>query len=357
MSRVLVTGGAGWFGHHLALSLVATGWAVRVLDIASRPEWADGLDVDYVQGDVCDPERVRGALRGVSAVVHSAFAPPGATIEQLRRVNVGGTRALMDAALRTEEMRVVLISSTIVDRDLKPHPLLAEGPATRLWRYARTRAEAESEAASFTEAGLPVAVVRPKTFLGPGGVGPFALVFDLIKGGRTVPMLGPGRNRYQLVDVRDLAAGVALLAKSEVVGRFGFGAADMSTVAAEMKALLDHAGTGARILPVPGPVGRAGLRAVALAGLPTLSEWHYCLATGEDSVIDIRRATAELGWLPERSNIDALVDAFDWYASEAEGATPPRGRPVPASHRALGRLAAAVPAGRASRQPRRPRPR
>jgi dTDP-D-glucose 4,6-dehydratase len=62
-------------------------------------------------------------------------------------------------------------------------------------------------------------------------------------------------------------------------------------------------------------------------------------ARGEDSVVDISRAERELGWRPERSNAQALVEAYDWYIkSMMTTGTAKRVHPVPLTHRVLERL-------------------
>lgn len=188
--------------------------------------------------------------------------------------------------------------------------------------------------------GLEVAIVRPKTFVGPGRVGGFALVFDLVTRGDAVPLLGAGRARYQLVDVRDLAQGVAALALHGAQGIVAFGAARFGSVLEDLGQLIDHAGTASELRPLPGAVGRRVLRAIELAGLPPLAEWHHCVAADRDSIVDIERARVELAWEPRRSNVDALADAFDWYTAKLmAGAGEVTTHPVPVAHRALRRIA------------------
>jgi UDP-glucose 4-epimerase len=72
--RILVTGGAGFIGANLVRRLLADGWAVRVLDllVTGRKEYLDGLDVEFVAGDIRIPEVVADALTGVDAVAHLA---------------------------------------------------------------------------------------------------------------------------------------------------------------------------------------------------------------------------------------------------------------------------------------------
>lgn len=333
--RVLITGGAGFLGSHLADGFRRKGVRVRLFDWAEDPGWVRALGLEYIRGDIRDPEAVKGALEGVQTVVHAAFASPRESREVIRSVNVEGTRNLCARALALGIRRLILISSTIVHKPRRVHPLFRNSPLTRLDLYRSSRVEAEGIVVEAGRRGLSVAIVRPKTFIGPGGVGAFAIIFELIRLGRAVPVLGDGRNRYQLLDVRDMAEGIHLLEESNAEGMFFFGARDFRTIRDDLQALLDHAGTGAWLRFIPGWIGRMALRGMELSNLVPLSEWHSMSARGEDSIVDISRAERELGWQPERSNAEALIEAYGWYVTSVMTTGAVRGRPIPLSHRIL----------------------
>jgi nucleoside-diphosphate-sugar epimerase len=334
--RVLITGGTGFLGTQLVSRFQADGARVRILDLH---EWADPecpAPDEQVVADVRDPAAAGEASRDVEVVVHAAFASPRQSRTILRSVNVDGTRSILEAACARGVRRVVLISSTIVDWPARTHPLFADAPLSRLDAYRASRVEAEQIALDYGRRGLSVALVRPKTFIGPGRTSAFALLFELIRRGQPVPVLGDGRHRYQLLDIRDLAGGVHKLAGAGGSGVFCLGATRFTTVREELEALIASAGTAARLRFIPRPLARGLLRAMELAAITPLSEWHYRSAHGEDSVVDVSRAETELGWRPAHSNLEALVDAYRWYVQEAEraGAAPPT-HPIPLTHRGL----------------------
>ena len=230
-------------------------------------------------------------------------------------MNVDGTKNICAAALVHGVGRLIHISSTIVLKPRKEYSGLRNSPLTRIALYHASRVEAEEIVGEYGRKGLSVAIVRPKTFLGPGRCKEFAVIFEWIRRGRPVPLLGSGRNRYQLLDVRDLAEGVRLLAAAEAKGIFFFGARDFDTVREDLQALLDHACTGSRLWHLPGGIARVLLRMMEAAHIVPLSEWYYMSARGEDSVVDISRAERELAWRPRRSNRQALVGAYEWYVA------------------------------------------
>ncbi len=121
--RVLITGGAGFLGSHLADELLAHGYAVRVLDNLTpqvhgperrRPGYLDA-EVELVVGDVCDPDAVRAALAGVDATVHFAAAVGVGQsmyeVVQYTRANNVGTATLLEALIERPVERLVVASS------------------------------------------------------------------------------------------------------------------------------------------------------------------------------------------------------------------------------------------------------
>lgn len=348
----LVTGGAGFLGRHVVACLLDAGWdAVRVLD--REPEARDGPPdprVSHVTGDVGDAATVARAATGATAVIHAAFAPPGQPPHEIERVNRAGTAAVLEAA-RANGAGVVVVSSTIVERRLRPHPLLAGAPISRLHRYQTSRIDAEAQAADAARAGQAVAVVRPATFVGPGRLGGFALVFDSIRRGAPVTVLGRGENRYHLLDVRDLARGLEALAAAGAQGRWWFGSAEVGTVNHDLTALIDHAGTGSPLRHVPGVIARPGLRSMEWCGLAPLADWHQRSARGVDLVLDTSRARDELGWSATGTNVDALVAAYDWFVGASMTGAPATTHPVPRWHRLMHRLSAPARSGRDAPDP------
>jgi nucleoside-diphosphate-sugar epimerase len=339
LQRVLVTGGAGFLGSHLTQSFRNQGVTVRVFDLAQRPDWARVQDVDYVRGDVRDGEALGTALAGVDAVIHAAFASPRQAPTVIESVNVDGVLETCRQALAHGVLRFVLISSTIVDKPPRAHPFLRNAPLTRLDVYRKSRIEAERVATEQRSGGLRVGIVRPKTFVGPGRVSAFAIVFDWIRLGKPVLLLGKARSRYQLLEIRDMAEGIRLLAGSNAEGVFWFGALNFGTIREDLQALLNYAQTGARLRFVPEIVARIGLRGMELAGVVPPSEWHYMSAWSRDSVVDISRAVEELGWHPRWSNAEALRNAYDWYVERIRiSGTGQSTHPLPASHRTFRKL-------------------
>src|SRR5215203_1191088 len=124
---VLITGGAGFIGSHLADELLASGYEVRALDSLVDQVHGDGNrgrpdylspDVELIEGDVCDPAVVRRALRGVDSVVHfAARVGVGQSMYQIAdyaNANTTGTAVLLEAILDRPVRKLLVASSMSV---------------------------------------------------------------------------------------------------------------------------------------------------------------------------------------------------------------------------------------------------
>ncbi len=333
-----ISGGAGFLGLHLARRL-ADSHKVRTLDLAPLDEPSLEGRVDELRGDIRDPARARELVAGASILVHAAAALPiSGARDEIRSVNVEGTATLLAAALEARVRRVVFISTTAVYGVPETHPIDESAPLHGVGHYGRSKIEAEEVLREFERRGLAAVVIRPKTFIGPERLGVFEILFDWIREGRRIYVLGSGRNRYQLLAVEDLVDAIALAASKRTAAgeTLNVGATEFGTVRADLEELIRHAGSSSRVTPVPARPAELALRALELARLSPLAEWHYKTAH-RDSYVEVSRAERVLGWKPRHSNADALIRTYDWYLANRDhiGAAGLTHR-VPWDQRALG---------------------
>jgi nucleoside-diphosphate-sugar epimerase len=312
--RVSISGGAGFLGLHLARRLLADGAAVRTLDVAPLDDALLETGVEELHGDIRDERDAHALVRASDVLVHAAAALPiQSSRATIRSVNVEGTAVVLAAALQEGVRRVVLISSTAVYGVPERHPILEDDPLIGVGWYGQSKIDAEHLCAEFGRRGLEIVIVRPKTFLGPERLGVFEILFDWMREGRRIPILGDGANRYQLLAVEDLVDAVVRCFDGPVVGEaLNVGAASFGTVRGDLQALIAHVGSGSRLWSVPARPAEVALRALELARLSPLAEWHYRTAH-KDSFVSIAKARALLGWEPALTNAETLRATYDWY--------------------------------------------
>jgi nucleoside-diphosphate-sugar epimerase len=336
--RWAVTGGAGFLGLHLSRRLLADGHDVRTLDVAALDEPELEQRVEELRGDIRDRNSVRQLVDGVDVVIHSAAALPiQASRDAIRSVNVGGTENVLRSAHDAGVGRVVFISSTAVYGVPEKHPIEEDDPLVGVGSYGESKIDAE---ALCRVAAVETTIVRPKTFIGPERLGVFEILFDWIREGRRIYILGKGYNRYQLLAVEDLVDGIVRAATEPRAARetFNLGATEFGTVRDDLQALIDHAGSLSRLRPVPVRPAEVALRTLELLRVSPLAEWHYKTAH-KDSFVAVSKAQRLLGWQPRLSNREALIETYDWYLANrgrvgAAGVT----HRVPWNQQALGLL-------------------
>ena len=215
-ATVLVTGGTGFTGRVLLRKLCAMpGLRVRALARPSSDlKGLEGLPVEWVRGQVYEPDAIAKGMDGVQYVFHvaAAFRSPGIGEEEYRRVHAVSTQLIAEAALKQPSFRRMVHVSTVgVHGHIENPPADETAPFAPGDLYQTTKAEAETWLHGFAkERGLPYAVIRPAAIYGPGDRR-LLKVFKMAKA-PVFPMLGHGKCLYHLIHVDDLTDGFLLAA-------------------------------------------------------------------------------------------------------------------------------------------------
>lgn len=314
MSRILVTGGAGFLGSHLAHRFIADGHHVTILDIAPLEDVDLVGRVEFYQGDVRNALLVGRLAANVDAIVHCAAALPLWPEREIYSTNIEGTRTVMQAALDAGR-RAVHISSTAVYGVPEKHPLYEDDPLVGVGAYGESKIAAEAVIEELRARGLVATVLRPKTFIGVGRLGVFQILFEWVKDGKRIPIIGNGKNRYQLFAVEDLVQAIvqSLAAPDDVANQtYNVGAKEFGTVNEDFEKLFAVAGTGSRLRRTPPRFVKFWLWVFEQLNLSPLYRWIYGTAD-KDSFVSIEKAERLLDWHPTKSNADALIETYRWY--------------------------------------------
>jgi len=315
--KALITGGAGFLGYHIANTIAGRSAKITVVDIADfdADEYPQGCE--FATADIRDAvaiDKILGSEQ-YDVVVHAAAALPLWKREDIFAVNVDGTRNVLDAALKHGVGRVVFISSTAVYGVPEKHPIFEVDPLIGVGPYGESKILAERVCEDYRARGLCISIIRPKTFIGTGRLGVFAILYDWVKSGVRIPVIGSGGNRYQLLEVDDLVEAIwlASVAPPEKANdTFNVGAREFRTVREDVGALCDYAKSGARVMGTPAGIIKALLRLFEILKLSPLYKWVYGTAD-KDSFVSTEKIETTLGWSPRYSNADALIRSYQWY--------------------------------------------
>ncbi len=318
--KFLVTGGAGFLGINLIRFLYKKGHEVVSLDIAEfdYPDIKDNIQV--IKGDIRNKEIIIDTMEDVDIVVHTAAALPLYSTDDIFSTDIEGTRNLLEAAKENKIKRFIHISSTAVYGIPDHHPLYEDDKLDGVGPYGKAKIFAEGACLEFREEGMCVPIIRPKSFVGPERLGVFDLLFDWAKDGKGFPMIGKGNNRYQLMDVEDLCEAIYLCATLDtqnVNDTFNIGAKEYTTMKEDYQAVLDYAGFGKKIAPLPEKPIIIMLKILETFKLSPLYKWVYETAS-KDSFVSIEKAEKKLGFKPKYSNKDALIRNYKWYIEHVD---------------------------------------
>jgi ornithine--oxo-acid transaminase len=219
----LVTGASGFIGGHLVARLAREGYPVRcVVRPRSDTRLLEQLGVQIAVGDLTDAPSLARAAKGCRYVLHcGAMVSDWATVEEISRVNVGGTRNVLAASREASVDRVIHFSST----DVYGHPggraiQETHGPTRFSNWYSRTKLLAEAEVhAAAAASGLETVILRPATIYGPRSVNVVGEIAKAIRGGHML-LIGGGRAVAGLCYVENVVdAAMLALAHDRAAGQ------------------------------------------------------------------------------------------------------------------------------------------
>jgi dihydroflavonol-4-reductase len=325
MNNVFITGATGFIGASIARQLLLQGCTVKALvrKGSDRSNLA-GLPIDFCEGDLRDEESLARGLDGCDTLFHAAadyrlWTRDPAT---MYAVNVDGTRALLDAALRAGVNRVVYTSSvgTLGNRG-DGTPGTETTPVAfgdMVGHYKKSKFLAEREAERFLERGLPLVIVHPSTPVGPFDIKPTPtgkIIVDFLN--RRMPAyLDTGLN---LIDVEDCAIGHILAARHGRIGEKYILGNESLTLQQIFTMLEEISGLPAPRVKLPyTPILLAAYVNEGIAritGKEPLIPLAGVQMAGKHMFFDSAKAVAELG-LPQQPVRTALAKAVAWFRAE-----------------------------------------
>jgi len=319
--KKLVTGATGFIGSAIMRELLKDGEEVKVLvRPTSNTRNIDGLDVEKVTGDIRDTDSIKAALKGCDTLYLTAafFAHWAPDPKQLYEVNVGGTRATLQAALEAGTQKIVYTSTNNAIAASGPTPANEE-KIFNYWEsgdhYSMSKYIAENEARVFITRGLPVVIVNPTLVIGVNDVKPTPsgqMIIDVA----TRNMPGYIDGGVNIIDVEDVARGHILAAKKGRVGeRYLLGGHNV-TVHDYLFLIAKIAGVNPPEIRLPYPLAltlghifefvssitqKPPIVTASEVRIGRMTEWYDC-----------SKAINELG-LPQTPIEDTIHKALDWF--------------------------------------------
>lgn len=322
--RFLITGATGNLGRELSKKLVEAGSSVRALVYGDDP--AEKLLSDKIsvcRGDVGDKDSMKDFFGGelkkaclihCAGLITIASSPPS----QLWRINVEGTRNIMELSMKHGVRRVIYVSSVHAVPELKKGNVITEvtefSPKKVKGHYAKSKAAATGIALEAYRSGLDVCVVHPSGILCPSDKGRGNISAAILRYCRgELPLAVKGG--YDFVDVRDVADGIAACAERGRSGECYF----LSGHYAALEDILGYVRNkigGKKIHYLPLWLIQAFAPFYELANIlkkePLYLTPYSVYTLGSNAVFSHQKAASELGFRPRplSSTLDDMVAAM-----------------------------------------------
>lgn len=329
--RCLLTGGTGFVGSHLAEGLADAGYRVRCLvRRTSDTARLRSLGVELVTGDITDAASLRPAAEGCRFVVHcAALVSDWGTVQEIRQINVAGTRNILEASASAAAQRFIHLSTT----DVYGYPGATDVEEDYLpcafsnW-YAESKRAAEAEVRYIARArGLETVILRPASVYGPFSEDVVGELARAIRAGQMI-LVGGGRANAGLVFAGNVADAALLALRRDAAAGEAFNVTD--GLAITWRRFLSDIAAG---LDCPEPRWRVPYRAAHALGAalehgyrlarratglnsPPLLSRQAVHVLGRDQSFSNRKARAVLGWEPRVSYAAGLEATLAWLRED-----------------------------------------
>jgi UDP-glucose 4-epimerase len=318
MKRVLVTGGSGFFGGVLKRRLLAEGYAVTNIDLVADTERHEALT--SIQGDIRDTALLKRIFSegNFSAVFHVAAMLAHDTIDdrELWTSNVDGTRNIAEACRAHGVGKLIFTSTNCLWASNVGREIREDEPPAPVEVYGRSKLAAEQVLKEF-EADLQVVMIRCPTIIDSGRLGLLAILFEFIQDGKKVWVVGNGSNRYQFIYAQDLATACIQALGYNSSDLFHIGSENVVSLRRVYEAVIEAAGTGARVASLPKGPTIAAMKLAHKLRVSPLGPYHYRMIA-EDFIFDTTRIRERLGWRPTVTNEQMMIEAFRYYSAQRE---------------------------------------
>lgn len=323
MSSILVTGATGLIGSCLVEKLSKKNDIRCLLLKNDDTKLLDDLGAEIFYGDITNAKSLKPAVKGVDKVFHLAAAfkkdlPKNASQKFYMKVNVNGTRNVMEACKQSNVGRVVHFSASGVYGHSSDKPISESAPYRPTNPYEISKCEGEKVVLEYIEAGLPVTIIQPTIVYGPREKVAFLRMFKAIKNG-TFRVVGDGKNHWHLVYVENLVDGIILASKKKkAVGqKYLIGDEKSHSVNEIVSTVASELGVKAPNTKIPYNVAKLISIPLELAGKiggfrPPLSRYTVDFLA-KNRVYDISKAKKELGYKSKIPLKQGIKITINWY--------------------------------------------
>ncbi len=312
MKRAIVTGGSGYFGSLLCKQLVNEGWFVNNIDINQPTHLLKNYK--YIKGDIRDLSDIEDTFNNIDTVFHNVALVPITKSSNYEETNLFGTKNTIKIAIKKNINSFIYTSSSAIFGVPSHNPVTENDVPNPAEKYGKSKLDTEFLLSTYSK-DININIIRPRTILGHGRLGIFQILFDWVKRGWNIPVLGTGDNIYQFVHADDLASACILSSKSKGLNFYNIGSQEYCSMRETLESLCQYANTGSKVVSLPHSSFEFLMNVASKLKLSPLGPYHS-LMYGRSLFFDTTKAYKELDWHSKYSNKSAIIDSYKHYINE-----------------------------------------
>lgn len=321
MKTVLLTGGAGFFGGIVKNRLLDAGYRCVSIDLC--PDTTVHANLRAVQGDIRNVDLLESLCResNFDAIIHCAAILAHAVKDKhfLWESNVDGTRNVAEMARKHSIPKLVFTSSNCLWGESLGRPVQEDDPPQPVEIYGKSKWEGERILSEYSR-DLNTIIIRCPTIIDSGRLGLLSILFEFIDEGRTVWVVGGGKNKYQFIYAQDLADACLTSLYYSRSQTFNIGSDGVLPLRDVFQHVISESGSKSRIRALPRGATLFGMKLAYYARISPLGPYHYKMIA-EDFEFDTSRIKGELGWRPTLTNEQMLSRAYWFYQQNCQRVT------------------------------------
>jgi dTDP-glucose 4,6-dehydratase len=210
--------------------------------------------------------------------------------------------------------QVVFVSTDMVYGKQSHSPVSSQAELSPIGHYGQSKLQAESILLQASLAtGIPVTIFRPRLIAGAGRLGTLKRLHGLVSRNLPIPIIGKGLNQYQFIAKEDVAKAILLAIGTKSSRVYNLGSDDPPKVKDLLSNAIELVGSKSRLLHLNEFTSLKALRALDWLGLSPLSPEQFEIAN-LNCVLDTSETKRELGWQPTKSDLQILLESFDYLS-------------------------------------------
>lgn len=314
-----IFGGNGFVGRYLANALLDRKENVVVCDILEQIDKRIQSGCEYYQVDIRMNEQLEKLpIHDIDIVINLAANQYHTKVPHDRKkyffsVNTIGTKNILKTIYAKGCRNYLMFTTDMTYGKPLYLPVDTKHPQNPFGPYGQSKKECEKLCFEYRDKGMNITIMRPRMINGPGRLGILVKLFKLIDWNLPVPMIGNGKNHYQMISVFDCVSAILCAIDKGLPNKeYNLGSNNSPNIRTLLNGVIESAHSHSIVIATPGTVVKWILNLLDVMGLTVMYKEQFMIAD-EEYILDISETEKDLDWHPMYNDEDMLKEAYRIY--------------------------------------------